>query len=141
MMAMIGIAYTSRVARSLGSSDLDDLLLGARTSNSLVQLTGVLVYGDGVFFQFFEGGDVDVVETYERIKRSSLHTDIVELERREIAERLFRKWFMGFREAPSSRIQKLSDEHWQREAPWAADHAKHSPGIRQLLQFFNEAMD
>jgi hypothetical protein len=67
MMAMIGIAYTSRVARSLGSSDLDDLLLGARTSNSLVQLTGVLVYGDGVFFQFFEGGDVDVVETYESI--------------------------------------------------------------------------
>jgi hypothetical protein len=140
-MAMIGIAYTSRATRSLGSSDLDDLLLGARTSNALAQLTGVLVYGDGVFFQYLEGRDFDVLRTYEHIKRSSLHTEVVELERREIAERLFRNWFMGFREAPASRIQKLSNELWQREAPWATDHALPSAGIRQLLQFFNGALD
>ena len=135
-MSMVGIAYTSRATRSLGSVDSDHLLLDARTSNALSRLAGVLLYGEGLFFQYLEGRKVDVVEAYERIKRSSLRTDIVEPERQEIAHLLFRKWFMGFREAPATLIQKLSNEQWQREAPWAAYHAKHSPGIRQLLAFF-----
>jgi hypothetical protein len=138
-MDIVGVVYTSRSARPMHSDELDRLLLDARTNNAVAGVTGVLLYGDGQFFQYFEGLEGDVAGVYERIRRSTLHTHLVELERRKTPDRRFRKWFMGFREAPASVIQKLSQEHWQRELPWVEDHASDSSGMLQLMAFLGPA--
>lgn len=138
-MAIVGVVYTSCATRSITSDDLDRLLLDARTHNAVAGVTGALLYGNGRFFQYFEGLDADVAGVYERIRSSTLHKDMVELERRETPDRRFRKWFMGFRHAPASVIQKLSQEHWERELPWVKDHAPESSGMQQLMDFLGPA--
>ncbi|WP_458071174.1 BLUF domain-containing protein [Rhodanobacter sp. BL-MT-08] len=125
----------SRATRPMQSVDLDRLLMDARTHNAEKDVTGVLLYGAGQFFQYFEGHPADVEDVYERIRRSGLHHELVELERRRVPQRLFHKWFMGFRDAPASVIQKLSQQQWMHEIPWAEDHSAASPGMQQLMAF------
>lgn len=135
-MEFVGVVYMSRSTRPMTPDDLDHLLLDARSNNAAAGITGVLLHGDSQFFQYFEGSPAAVADVYARIRRSTLHKDLVELEYRQIEQRLFHKWFMGFREVPASVLQKLSQEQWNRERPWAEDHASVSPGIEQLLAFF-----
>jgi hypothetical protein len=137
-MELFGVVYMSRATRAMSSAALDQLLLVARANNAMIGITGVLLYGDGRFFQYFEGEHKDVVQVYSRILASPLHTDLVELEYRQIPERLLRKWFMGFREAPPSLLQKLSHDDWARERPWVEDQSTESPGMQQLLNFLQE---
>ena len=139
-MELFGVVYTSRATRAMSSAALDQLLLVARANNAMVGITGVLLYGGGRFFQYFEGNRSDVANVYARIRGSSLHTDLVELEYQQIPERLLRKWFMGFREAPTSLLQQLSQEQWARERPWLQDHSANSPGMQQLFKFLEEGV-
>ena len=134
-MDLVGVVYKSRSTYPMTPADLDRLLMDSRSFNSQRGVTGALLFGAGQFIQYFEGLTADVEYVYGR--RSSLHSDIVELEQRRISERLFRKWFMGFRDAPASVIQKLSQEQWRREIPWVEDHAAASPGMRQLIAFLD----
>lgn len=137
-MDIFGVAYISRSTRPMLPEDLDRLLLAARANNAAIGITGVLLYGDGRFFQYFEGADSGVAEVYARIRDSTLHKDLVELEYRQIPQRLFRKWFMGFRATPASILQKLSHEQWSHERPWVEDQSTESAGMRALLRFLDQ---
>lgn len=136
-MDLFGVVYSSRSTRPLSPDDVDRLLLAARANNADVGVTGVLLYGAGKFFQCFEDGRFGGDDVYERICRSDLHgdIDIVELEYGEIPRQLFRNWFIGFRATPASVLQKLSQEHREREIPWDEDHMAASAGIQQLMEF------
>ncbi len=132
-MDLFGVAYTSEASRLLSAGDLDRLLVSARSRNSLVGVTGVLLYGEGRFFQYFEGTREGVDEVYARIKGSHLHRNVVELEHQPIPQRVFSRWFMGFRETPASVLQQLSNEQWARELPWVEGQSMPSPGMAHLL--------
>lgn len=113
-MELFGVVYMSRATRPMKPAALDQLLLVARANNAMMGITGVLLYGDCRFFQYFEGKRNDVAQIYARIRESSLHTDLIELENQRIPERRLRKWFMGFRDVPTSLLQQLSQEQWAR---------------------------
>lgn len=134
-MALCGVVYTSRVSRPLSHGDIDGLLLDARANNEALKVTGVLLHGGNRFFQYIEGERDGVDEAYECIRRSSLHTELVELENGDISRKLFRHWFMGFRALPGSMLQQLSQADWEKEIPWALEQAMASAGIRQLMDF------
>jgi hypothetical protein len=138
-MDIFGVVYMSQSTKPMSSEDIDRLLIAARANNAALGITGVLLYGDGQFFQYFEGLGNEVASVYARIRESPIHQDLVELEYRQIPQRLFRKWFMGFRAAPASILQKLSHEQWSRERPWVEDRSCESAGMQQLLQFLDEA--
>ena len=137
-MDIFGVAYMSQATRIMSSEDIDSLLVVVRANNATIGITGVLLYGDGRFFQYLEGAQADVDNVYARIYDSKRHNHIVELEYRQISQRLFRKWFMGFREAPVSVLQKLSQQQWSRERPWVEDHSAESPGMYELLKFLDQ---
>jgi len=42
---------------------------------------------------------------------------------------------MRFREAATGSIQKLTQEHWEREISWAEDYVLMSPAKQQLVAF------
>jgi len=140
-MDIFGVAYMSQATRLMSSEDIDSLLVDARANNAAIGITGVLLYGEGRFFQYFEGAQVDVASAYARIRDSKRHHHIVELEYRQIPQRLFRKWFMGFREAPASVLQKLSQQQWSRERPWVEDHSIESAGMHELLKFLDDSAE
>lgn len=136
-MDIFGVVYMSCATEEISPEALDQLLLVARANNTMMGITGVLIYGDQQFVQYFEGDRSSVDHIYARIRASSLHTDIVELEYRQMPQRLLRKWFMGFRDIPTSLLQQLSQEQWSRERPWLEDQSAASPGLEQLLKFLN----
>jgi hypothetical protein len=137
-MDIFGVAYMSRSTRSMSTEDLDSLLVDARGNNAALGITGVLLYGDGRFFQYFEGAPHNVETVYARIRESKRHHDVVELDYSRLPQRLFRKWFMGFSEAPASVLQKLSQQQWARERPWVEDHGGESAGMQELLKFLDQ---
>jgi len=137
-MDIFGVAYMSQATRLMSNEDIDSLLVDVRANNAAIGITGVLLYGDGRFFQYFEGAQPEVDNVYARIHDSKRHSHIVELEYRQIPQRLFRKWFMGFREAPASVLQKLSQQQWSRERPWVEDRSTESAGMHELLKFLDQ---
>jgi hypothetical protein len=137
-MDIFGVAYMSRSTGPMSTEDLDSLLVEARANNAAQGITGVLLYGDGRFFQYFEGGQESVATVYARIRQSKRHHDVVELEYGPLPQRLFRKWFMAFRQAPASVLQKLSQQQWSRERPWVEDHSGTSAGMQELLKFLDQ---
>jgi Sensors of blue-light using FAD len=108
------IAYVSSALHPLSEAELEALLLDARRFNQHVAVTGVLLFHDGSFFQYFEGPPAGVEAVYARVKASRSHHMIIELHDAPIDERLFGQWLMGFTHAPASELLTLQNAQWRR---------------------------
>ena len=95
MKSLIQLLYASRAGGDFHEHDLPGLLKPIRLANARRQLTGMLVYVDGAFFQVLEGeaGMVDAV--YASIQRDRRHSNIRQLAREAVSERAFEGWTMG----------------------------------------------
>jgi hypothetical protein len=65
----------------------------------MVDVTGLLIVGGRRFLQALEGPAEAVKKTYDRIKADRRHFAAVVLSDREIAERSFFEWAMGYQPA------------------------------------------
>lgn len=90
------LAYKSKAIATLDLADLDGILVGSRSRNLKAQVTGVLIFMDGVFTQYLEGPEQGVNEIFDRIKASSLHQEVEELSRGWIATRQYPDWSMTY---------------------------------------------
>jgi len=106
------IVYVSSATLPLTVPELEALLLSARKFNDRVGVTGVLLYHDGTFFQYFEGPAEGVAQVYARIQASRSHHSIYELLNANIKARLFPSWLMGASNVPSSLLLSLARAQW-----------------------------
>jgi hypothetical protein len=134
------VVYVSSATRPFETEDLDELLLEARSLNRKSGLTGILLYSDGNFMQFFEGTRAAVAETYERIKLSTKHTGIIQLMHDPIRERSFPEWEMGFAHPESSELMELATANWERLRSDANAIAAKPPGMTFLEHFWKIAI-
>jgi len=74
---------------------VDRILAAARQHNHQSGVTGILVYGGGIFMQAIEGGRQAVSDLYGAIQRDPRHKDVALLHYEEILERRFGGWTMG----------------------------------------------
>jgi hypothetical protein len=72
------------------------LLERARRANAGQNLTGMLLYIEGSFFQVLEGEAEAIDALYAKIMRDPRHTRITLIIRETIAQRDFSEWTMGF---------------------------------------------
>jgi Sensors of blue-light using FAD len=93
---VIQLIYRSAALTRFSQQELTDLLARARANNTRLGLTGMLLYDDGSFLQTLEGEREPLFTLYERILSDPRHTDITKLLEREIVEREFGDWKMGF---------------------------------------------
>jgi len=136
-MQFEAVAYTSSAVPEVTVASLEALLLRARQKNEELGVTGVLLFHDGSFFQYFEGPPLAVEEVYARIRRSPLHRGIYELMRGPVHSRSFGDWLMGFSQAPASTVLKLSTASWEARVRQEATLPKAtSEGLALLLQFW-----
>jgi hypothetical protein len=63
----------------MGAPDLEFLLVESHQLKRRNDVIGVLLHRDGKFMQRFEGPEQAVAETYERIRASRRHKDLIEL--------------------------------------------------------------
>ena len=94
---LYNLVYISRSTQQMTSKDLDEILKTSRKNNPSSNITGMLVYKDGEFMQALEGKKEDVEELYQRISQDKRHGEILVLVRKEIPDRLFKDWSMGFK--------------------------------------------
>lgn len=132
---LTAIAYISTASRAHSESEIETLLVGARTFNSEVGVTGALLLHERTFFQYFEGPAQGVTQVYERVQKSNAHKDIIELFNQPTDERVFSTWLMGFAEAPRSIVLQLEQAQWRKIVGTKEDSHNRSPGLGLLLEF------
>lgn len=93
---MIQVSYVSRTSEPLSSEQLLDLLLQCRKNNTQTGVTGMLLYANGTFLQAIEGEEAVIDNLVELIWKDPRHADIQLLSRREIEQREYADWSMGF---------------------------------------------
>jgi Sensors of blue-light using FAD len=137
---MYALSYTSSATHRPATQELEALLIDAREFNASVTVTGALLIWDQSFFEYFEGPQNAVDEVYERIKRSRLHRDIIQLLYEPIDTRYFNQWYMGFAVAPRSGVLGLANDQWEHAANEAdSDVAEQPAGVVILLQFWRNS--
>ena len=95
---LVRLLYASR-AVDASPAAIEAILASARQHNHESGITGILVYGGGVFMQCLEGGRQAVNDLYGTIQRDARHKDVVLLHYEEVLERRFGGWTMGLVDA------------------------------------------
>lgn len=96
--------YCSRAAEGVDAAQVSRLVEFSQARNVARHITGVLVFGSGVFFQWIEGPPAEVRSLIANLHGDSRHHDIVTLDRSvELRERLYPHWEMEQVEADDIR--------------------------------------
>jgi Sensors of blue-light using FAD len=92
---LYNMVYCSRAAPDVDDAAVARILATARRCNPVNGITGLLVFGSGIFFQWLEGPRDNVMQLMANLKGDSRHSDVVPLsESEEVRERLFPDWDM-----------------------------------------------
>ena len=92
---LFNLVYASTVSDGVSSADIDDIIGASHRNNSLVGITGILVLGSGIFFQWIEGPKEEVMSLVNLIETDRRHELMTVLSTdEEIRERIFPSWDM-----------------------------------------------
>ena len=100
------LIYSSSASHLMSDPELTILLGNCRDRNVHDGITGMLLYKDGSFMQVLEGNKENVFRTYARIQKDTRHKGISLLREREIEDRNFGGWSMGFKSIDASDLER-----------------------------------
>ncbi len=98
------ILYSSAGLVGFDDDQLLELLKVARSNNSKLGVSGMLLYAEGSFIQVLEGEQKVVEELFAKIEKDPRHGEARVLLKCDVPKRTFTDWSMGFR-----RVNKLSE--------------------------------
>ena len=125
---LYNLVYCSRETAGVDKATVDGIIAVARRRNPLNGITGLLVYGSGIFFQWLEGPRDRVTQLMDNIKRDTRHDTIVPLtESEEVRERLFPDWAMEL--VSTDDIRAVLED-----ALSTAEDEKNVQALQQLLE-------
>ncbi|WP_262966060.1 BLUF domain-containing protein [Methylobacter psychrophilus] len=105
MTQLIHLIYSSAAAYKFSEDDLIDLLTKARQYNGNTDVTGMLLYTEGSFFQILEGEESVVDALFAKISKDKRHTKAVTIMRKTIPNRSFGEWTMGYANVTSEEVE------------------------------------
>ena len=105
---IVQLAYCSTSNRMLTTQELDGLLSVAVSNNEKAQITGMLIYSGGSFFQWLEGPAETVDNLFKKIVLDERHRNCTVILREGATERSFSRWAMAY--ASSSDLDEKGQE-------------------------------
>jgi len=94
-LTLATFVYCSRAAAGVDDAEVGRIVAWSQHRNVDRGITGVLVFGSGVFFQWVEGPPAQVESLIAALHGDPRHHDIVALDRNvETRERLYPNWEM-----------------------------------------------
>jgi hypothetical protein len=90
------IMYSSQATESMAITDLEKILADAREGNRARNVTGALVYVDGVFFQLLEGDEAVVRTLMASIASDTRHQSVKVFHEAQVDVRAFESWSMAY---------------------------------------------
>ena len=94
--ALFHLGYVSTEAIKFSDEALVALLGEARSANTDRDVTGLLLYREGSFYQVLEGSESAVMATFRDIEGDPRHKEVRVLFNGETDAREFADWQMGF---------------------------------------------
>ena len=91
---LMQLMYISRAKKHFTKEELEELVAKANSNNRHIDVTGSLVYNDGVFLQVLEGEQKKLLDLYNIIKEDERHHKVTKIYFEPAETRLFSKWFM-----------------------------------------------
>ena len=89
------IVYCSQAVHDMSKEALEKIIATAKRHNPRFGITGLLVFGSGIFFQWLEGPRDNVTSLFKIISSDPRHSNVVLLTKEdEFRERLFPNWDM-----------------------------------------------
>ena len=88
--------YSSNAIQTMNSTHLEEILVDARIGNDARDVTGALVYVDGVFLQILEGERAVLDSLVASIRDDSPHDSMKVFHEAEIPVRVFSDWRMAY---------------------------------------------
>ena len=129
---LYNLVYCSRATAGVDAAAVDKIIATARRGNPALGITGLLVFGNGIFFQWLEGPRHGVLELMDKIKADPRHGSVVQLSAaEEVRERLFPDWDMELVATDDIR-DVLADALSHAKEPQAAE------ALRLLLKELDE---
>ena len=104
---MIQLSYVSTATKSMSKRALETLLEECRHNNSMMGITGMMLYGNKTFIQVLEGQEDAVESLFEKIKNDPRHTDVKSLRKRTITRREHSDWSMGFKQISPEDLREI----------------------------------
>jgi len=90
------LVYSSAATEPMPKSKLYKILFDARVNNKLLDITGLLVYVDGLFLQALEGNPESVSSLYKKISSDSRHKNVKVISETAVEQRTFQSWQMAY---------------------------------------------
>ena len=105
----IHLLYLSNAKPELKQAELDRILEVSRKNNPSRDITGLLVFANGVFIQVLEGPSNEVTNLFETICDDTRHQEVAMLGEYVGQERIFSKWSMGFLQSTFDELTRITD--------------------------------
>lgn len=109
---LMHLIYASTAAPEIDGAELKAILQAARTNNSRLSVTGMLLHTGASFFQVLEGDESTLMDLFKVIGEDPRHRSVTKIIQEPIAQRAFDSWTMGFAEVDQidlAGIEGLSD--------------------------------
>ena len=90
------LVYISSSVEKMDQSEIEKLLDKSRKNNKEDNITGILLFHDGNFFQVLEGPEDKVGTCFGRIEKDQRHRGCIVLLSEAVTERLFADWSMAY---------------------------------------------
>ena len=132
------LAYTSIASHHMTHEELLTLLSQCRKNNLPTDITGMLLYMEGCFFQVLEGEPDQLEALYNKIAKDPRHHDVMKLILEPIDARCFSNWSMGFQYITKEELTSITGltDFLDRDSDGFA--GMESSRARKLIEFFRE---
>jgi len=108
-MELIHCIYCSAATdEELSTDGLEAILEQSRQNNGKADITGILLFESGAFFQVLEGDKTAVESLYRKIEKDERHQRVTKLISEPIEERAFGEWSMGYPRVTKQDLQEIS---------------------------------
>ncbi|RYH70482.1 MAG: BLUF domain-containing protein [Alcaligenaceae bacterium] len=87
------LIYRSKAAL-ISPSDISDILRVSQTNNAVRGITGAMLFSDGWFVQYLEGGQSALDRLQVSLRADARHSDVRQLDSGYTSSRIFTAWSM-----------------------------------------------
>ena len=115
---LYNVVYCSRAAAGVDDAEVARIIAASRRHNPERGITGLLVFGSGIFFQWLEGPRDNVTQLMDVLRADTRHNTVVQLSTvEEVRERLFPTWDMelvtttDIRDVLQDALDSATDDH------------------------------
>ncbi len=91
------ILYLSSARADLSREDIDEIMDISYKHNTLLDISGFLVYHEGTFLQLLEGDEINVKMIYDRVCLDDRHKQMIPILNQETEARFFNLYHSGFK--------------------------------------------